>query len=127
MIVNTVMRLPAGPPVAKVEATVEGRTYDTPATAPKFADAVLNVGDVSVSQATGLITAEATISNPSDQQIPGVIIGAACFDSAGTIVGGGPAALLGAMAPGGRGRAQAYITAASVPDHCEMTAQPSQF
>jgi hypothetical protein len=82
---------------------------------------------VTVGQGTfGGPTAEAEITNPADQQIPSARVGVTCFDQQGTIIGGG-SEFPDLVPAKGKVKVSARLVVSGTPDHCEMTAQPSDF
>lgn len=117
-----------GQPPARVEPTLQV-SHEDPEAHAKFRDVVLQLGPVTLrdngEQFVGT-TAEAELTNPSDQQIPGARVGVACFgDQQGMIIGGGLADLHVVPAKG-KVRVAARILTSGPPDHCEMAAQPSE-
>lgn len=124
IMVGTQVSAPKGQPVARIEPTLEVSNHD-PAMPAKFKDVVLQVGPVTIGQDTfSGQTAEAELTNPSAEQIPGARVGVTCFDQQGVIVGGG-SDYPDVVPANGKVMVSARILATGTPDHCEMTAQPS--
>ncbi|GAT16649.1 putative uncharacterized protein [Mycolicibacterium thermoresistibile] len=124
--VGTQVSVPNGQPVTRVEPTLE--VSDHPQTKPvEFSDVVLEVGPVTIGQDTfGSPTADAELTNPSDQQIPAARVGVICFDPHGQIIGGG-SEFPDVVPANGKVKVSARLVVTGIPDRCEMTAQPSAF
>jgi hypothetical protein len=120
IIIGTLTQKPDGL-VAKVEPTLY--THDI-RRKPEFTDVVLEIGEVTIGEdSSGNPTANALITNPSQQTLQFPRIGVACSDGQGNIIGGGSdyPELLPA---GGQINVSADILVSEQPARCEMTAQP---
>lgn len=124
IVVGTQVTAPKGQPVAKVEPTLKVSNHD-PVVTTKFSNVVLQVGNVTIGRdALGGTTAEAVLTNPSDEQLPGARVGVVCFDQQGAIIGGG-SAFPDLVPAKGQTKVSARIEVSTPPNHCEMAAQPS--
>jgi hypothetical protein len=124
IVIGTQVTAPKDQPVTRVEPTLKVSNHD-PVVPAKFSNAVLQVGRVTIGQdALGGATAEAVLTNPSDEQLPGARVGVVCFDQQGAITGGGSA--FPDLVPGrGQVKVSATLEVSGTPDHCDMAAQPS--
>jgi hypothetical protein len=124
IMVGTHVNAPKGQPVTRIEPTLQVSEHD-PVMPAKFSDVMLEIGPATLGHADFIgQTAEAVLTNPSGQQIPGARVGVACFDKQGAITGGGsdhPEVL----PANGQLKVSAGLLVSGTPDHCEMTAQPS--
>jgi hypothetical protein len=126
IMVGTQVTAPQGQPVTRIEPTLKVSDH-RPAMETKFSDVVLQVGPVTIGQDTfGSPTAEALLSNPSAQQLPAARVGVTCFDPQGAIIGGG-SNYLDVVPANGKVKVSARLLVSGTPDHCGMTAQPSDF
>jgi hypothetical protein len=126
IMLGTQVDAPKGQRVARIEPTLEVSDHD-PAMPAKFRDVVLQVGDVTIGQDTfGGPTAEAQLTNPSDEQIPNARVGVSCFDQEGVIIAGG-SEYPDVVPANGKVKVSARLLVSGTPDHCEITAQPSDF
>jgi len=124
--VGTQVDAPKGQPVARIKPTLEVSNHD-PVQPTKFSDVVLELGPVSVGQDSfGGPAAEAELTNPSDQQIPSARVGVTCFDQQGAIIDGG-SEFPDVVPAKGKVKVSARLVVSGTPNHCEMTAQPSDF
>jgi hypothetical protein len=126
IVVGTQVTAPKGQPVTRIEPTFKVSDH-SPVGPVKFSNVVLQVGAVTMGQDTfGGATAEAALTNPSDEQIPGARVGVVCFDQQGAITGGG-SAFPNLVPAKGQVKVSARLVVSGPPDHCEMAAQPSGF
>ena len=121
MILVTQVTVPKQNEVTRVEATLG---FTGKPAKQKLEDLVLEVGPVSVEEGPYSTTAEAVITNPSDQQIDKARIGVACFDVQGNIIGGGYT-FTDLVSPGAKVKVDPRIMVSQLPDRCEMSALPS--
>ncbi|MCZ8380360.1 hypothetical protein O6P37_15940 [Mycobacterium sp. CPCC 205372] len=124
--VGTQVAAPAGQAVTRIEPTLKISEHD-PVQRPKFSDVVLQVGPTTLGQNSfGSPTADAILTNPSDQQIPSARVGAICFNPQGTIIGGGYA-FPDVIPANGEVKVSSELKTSEPPARCELTAQPSDF
>jgi hypothetical protein len=118
LAVGTQVDAPTNGTVASVEATLlvdEGME-------PEFPDVTLEAGEVTLRpDEFGGMTASATLTNPSQETLPGARVGVICTDAAGTIIGGGSAYPDPA---GGQIVAEVDVIVSGEPASCEMLANP---
>jgi len=126
IMVGTQVNAPKGQPVARIEPTLEV-SDNRPVAPAKFSDVVLQVGPVTIGEEQFVgTTAEAELTNPSNQQIPSARVGVTCFDQQGVIIGGG-SEYPDVVPANGKVKISARILVSGPPDHCEMAVQPSDF
>lgn len=120
LAVGTQVDAPTNGTVASVEATLlvdEGM-------APEFPDVTLEAGEVTLRpDEFGGMTASATLTNPSQETLPGARVGVICTDAAGTIIGGG-SAYPDLVPAGGQIVAEVDVIVSGEPASCEMLANP---
>ena len=124
MIVGTQVKVPNGKEVTRVEASIGATDYKN-TSKPKLQDVILEVSDYAIGEDKyGQPTAEAIITNPSNQQVKQARIGIACFNDKGDIIGGG-SNYPDLIPPGGKVKVDASVQVSQKPARCEMNARPS--